>query len=73
MVGASIVVSLIGRGQIVAHDGRLPGPAEKMKELRDTQWENLEKEERERRAAMVVADAGEDGGDEEGGDDEKDE
>jgi hypothetical protein len=56
VVGASIVVSLIGRGQIIAEDGRLPGPAEKMKQLRDSQWESLEKEERERRAQMVKED-----------------
>jgi hypothetical protein len=66
VVGASIVVSLIGRGQIVASDGRLPGPAEKMQKLRDSQWENLEREERERRAQMVEAD-------EEGGEDGKEE
>lgn len=56
VVGASIVVSLIGHGQIIAKDGRLPGPAERMKQLRDSQWENLEKEERERRAQMVKED-----------------
>jgi hypothetical protein len=68
VVGASIVVSLIGRGQIIAKDGRLPGPAEKMKQLRDSQWENLEKEERERRAQMVKEDEdGEKDGQEEEG------
>src|SRR5579871_6620091 len=56
IVGASIVISLIGRGQIAAGDKKLPGAAEKMKALRDSQWENLEKEERERRRAMVEAD-----------------
>jgi hypothetical protein len=71
VVGASIVVSLIGRGQIIAEDGRLPGPAEKMKQLRDSQWESLEKEERERRAQMVKEDEdGEENGQEE---EEKDE
>ena len=56
VVGASIVVSLIGRGQIIAKDGKLPGMAEKMKQLQDSQWESLEKEERERRAQMVKED-----------------
>jgi hypothetical protein len=70
VVGASIVISLIGRGQIIAKDGKLPGPAEKMKQLRDSQWENLEKEERERRQQLVQAD--EEGG-EEGDKDEKEE
>jgi len=61
VVGASIVLSLIGRGQIAEKDGRLPGPAEKMKELRDSQWENLEREEKERRARMAKeAEEGED-------------
>jgi len=67
VVGASIVVSLIGRGQIIAKDGKLPSLADKMKQLQDSQWENLEKEERERRAQM--AKEGEDGGEK----DEKDE
>ena len=71
VVGASIVVSLIGRGQITSKDGRLPGPAEKMKQLRDSQWENLEREERERRAQMVKED--EDGEEEGQEEKEKDE
>ena len=66
VVGASIVISLIGRGQVISPQGRLPGPAEKMKALRDSQWENLEREERERRRAMVEADESEDGGEDEG-------
>jgi len=52
-VGASIVISLIGRGQIASKDGRLPGPADKMKELRDSQWANLEREEKERRKQLA--------------------
>ncbi len=56
VVGASIVVSLIGRGQIVTKDSGQPGPADRMKQLRDSQWENLEREERERRAQMVKED-----------------
>ena len=48
--GASLVVSLIGRGEIADKMGSLPGPADKMKTLRDSQWENLEREEQERRA-----------------------
>ncbi len=56
IVGASIVVSLIGRGQIADKIGKLPGPADRLKALRDAQMENLEKEERERRARIVAKD-----------------
>lgn len=49
IVGASIVISLIGRGQIANHVAPLPNPAKGMQELRDSQWENLEKEEEERK------------------------
>lgn len=56
IVGASIVVSLIGRGQIADKVGKLPGPADRLKALQDAQMENLEKEEQERRARMVAKD-----------------
>ena len=56
VVGASIVVSLIGRGQIADKINRMPGPADRVKALRDSQMESLEREERERRAKMVAAD-----------------
>lgn len=48
-------MSLIGRGQISGKvgGGSLDGPADKMKALRDSQWENLEKEEKERRRALA--------------------
>lgn len=56
IVGASIVVSLIGRGQIADKISRLPGPSDRLKALRDVQMENLEKEERVRRARIVAKD-----------------
>lgn len=56
VVGASLVASLIGRGQISDKIGKLPGPADRLKALRDSQMENLEKEETERRAKMVADD-----------------
>ena len=37
IVGASIVISLIGRGQIADRIGSLPGPAERIKALRESQ------------------------------------
>lgn len=60
IVGASIVLSLIGRGQIADKVGRSHGPADRVKALKDAQWENLENEEREKRAKMVAEDEGED-------------
>ena len=56
VVGASIVVSLVGRGQIADKVGRMPGPADRLKALRDSQMESLEREERERRARIVAKD-----------------
>lgn len=70
MVGASIVISLIGRGQIADKIGRLPGPADRVQALRDSQMESLEQEEMEKRARMVAKDERED---EEGEEDEEDE
>ncbi|KAI9744726.1 MAG: hypothetical protein M1818_001651 [Claussenomyces sp. TS43310] len=67
VVGASIVVSLVGRGQIAEKDRSLPGPASYLKALKDQQWENLEKEEKERRKEIVEA---EEKADEEEGSDE---
>ena len=66
MVGASIVVSLIGRGQIADKINRLPGPADRIKALRDSQMQSLEEEERVKRARLVDDD-------EEGGDEDEDE
>jgi len=68
-VGASIVVSLIGRGQIVKSDSTLKSPVDYIKKDRDMQWEALEREEKERRQAMVKED---EEGEEEGKDGEDD-
>ncbi|KAL8850409.1 MAG: hypothetical protein Q9221_004641 [Calogaya cf. arnoldii] len=56
VVGASIVISLIGRGQIADKVSRLPGPADRLKALRERQMEEIEKEERERRSRIVAMD-----------------
>ncbi|KAI9852283.1 MAG: hypothetical protein M1838_001171 [Thelocarpon superellum] len=69
IVGASLVASLIGRGEIADKMGSLPGPAEKMKALRDQEWENLEKEEEER-SAHAADDNGEGEGDGESAEEE---
>lgn len=69
-VGASIVISLVGRGQIVRHDHQsMRSPIESLKQDRDAQWEALEREERERRAKMAEEDE-EEGGDDEGKEDD---
>jgi hypothetical protein len=54
IVGASIVISLIGRGEISHMVDKLPGPADRLRALRNAQLENLEREERERRLRMVA-------------------
>jgi nucleosome binding factor SPN SPT16 subunit len=58
-VGASIVTSLIGRGQIVKADHTLRNAVDYVKQDRDSQWEALEREEKERRAKLAQEDEGE--------------
>jgi signal transduction histidine kinase len=61
-VGASIVVSLVGRGQIVRHDHEsLRSPVDSLKADRDAQWEALEREERERIARIAEEEEAESG------------
>lgn len=69
IVGASIVASLVGRGQIVKHDAAMRSPVDYVKADRDSQWKALEREEKERRQAMAEAD--EEGGEEESDDSEE--
>lgn len=66
IVGASIVVTLIGRGQIVAYVGHPQRPSDKLQQIRESQMMYLqeENEEKKRRAAEE---------DEEGGDEEEEE
>ena len=60
IVGASIVASLIGRGEIADKINRLPGPADRIKALRDSQVDYLSEEEKARRAKIVAQEEGED-------------
>ena len=53
IVGFAIVVSLIGRGQIADKINRLPSPADRVKALRDQQYEAMEQEERYKQQKMV--------------------
>ena len=74
LVGASIVISLVGRGRIISSDHTLKNPIDYVKEDRDAQWAALEREEKERRAKMAAEDGGDDeeeGGKEKGEDEEE--
>lgn len=64
IVGSSIVVSLIGRGHISDRIGKLPGPADRIRALKDAQQDELFKEEEARRNAAS-------GGDDEDEDDDE--
>lgn len=69
-VGASIVISLIGRGKIITHDGNMKSPVDYIKGDRDSQWAALEREEKERRQALAnEEDEDEDANESEDGDD----
>lgn len=61
VVGASIVASLIGRGQIADLITRPPGPADRMRALRESQLYQLESEDAESKARAQSQ-----GGDDEG-------
>lgn len=72
IVGSSIVISLIGRGQIADRIGKLPGPADRIRELRESQVQSLEEEESARRRFLVSKDEeDEEEEEEEGGEDEE--
>ena len=68
-VGAAIVVSLIGRGQIVEYRAQATRPADKLQALKESQMMYLETEERERQARAEAA--AEEEEDEEEGEDEE--
>ena len=57
-MGASIVLSLIGRGQIADQINKLPSPADRVKALRDMQLDAMEAEEREKQAKAIARDEG---------------
>lgn len=66
IVGASIVASLIGRGQIADLVSKPVGPADRLRALREQQLAQLEEDDAENQARTIAA---EEGGDE----DEEDE
>ena len=53
VVGGSIVASLVGRGQIADQINKLPSPADRIKKLKDMQLEEMETEERMKRARIA--------------------
>ncbi|KAK0513906.1 hypothetical protein JMJ35_003628 [Cladonia borealis] len=71
IVGASIVATLIGRGQIADQINRLPSPADRVKQLRDIQYQAAEEEERAKRARIIAEGEGEEDEDEDDGDEEE--
>lgn len=68
IVGSAIVASLIGRGQIADRVGKLPGPADKIREFRESQTVMIEEEEDARRKFL-----GSEGGEDEEEEEEDDE
>jgi len=64
IVGSAIVVSLIGRGQIADRIGKLPGPADRIRALRESQFSQLEEEEEARRQFLADKDEEEEDEDE---------
>ncbi|KAF3040516.1 hypothetical protein E8E12_007696 [Didymella heteroderae] len=60
IVGASIVISLIGRGEVSSKVGRMPGAVERIKALREGSQDQLAEEEEARIAAKKDAAASDD-------------
>ncbi|KAF2628763.1 hypothetical protein BU25DRAFT_409794 [Macroventuria anomochaeta] len=60
IVGASIVISLIGRGEVSSKVGRMPGAADRIKALREGSQDQLAEEEEARIAAKKDAAASDD-------------
>jgi hypothetical protein len=79
IVGAAIVVSLIGRGELIGRVGQVPGPIDRVRATQAMQ-EKFKQEEEHRRLELVASGEAVDGsqesldeesGEEEGGDDKK--
>ena len=58
IVGGSIVVSLIGRGQVADRVGKLPGVAERMKEFEAQRVRDEPEEDEESRAKFLGEEEG---------------
>ena len=64
-VGTSIVISLIGRGEIADKLNRMPNPADRIQKLKSIQLEEMEAEERYKQERLAREEE-EDGDEEEG-------
>lgn len=60
IVGASIVISLIGRGEVSSKVGRMPGAVDRIQALREGSQDQLAEEEEARLAAKKDAAARDD-------------
>lgn len=65
IVGSAIVFSLISRGHVADRVGKLPGPADRVRALREAQTTQLEEEEAARRTKAVAKAEDEDEDDDE--------
>lgn len=70
IVGASIVASLIGRGEIADKINKLPGPADRIRALRESQVQYLSEEEKAREAKLLANEDEDDDEEEEEEDDD---
>jgi hypothetical protein len=60
IVGVSIVITLIGRGEVSSKVGRMPGAVDRIKALREGSEDQLAEEEEARIAAKKDAAASDD-------------
>ena len=54
IVGATIVLTLIGRGELIGKVGQLPSPAQRVRNLQDAMQANLRAEEEGRRLRLIA-------------------
>jgi hypothetical protein len=54
IVGATIVITLIGRGELIGKIGQIPSPAERAKSLQDAMQTRLKMEEEARRLKLIA-------------------
>lgn len=58
IVGASIVITLVGRGQIADAIGKFPAPIDRIKAFREARQKSLEEEERVKREQLLQLEDG---------------
>lgn len=55
IVGATIVITLIGRGELIGEIGGLPSPAERARNLQSEMQESFRAEEQARRLQLIAS------------------